>query len=391
MQSKPQNQNSSQLPNENQPNLASGFTPDAFMQQHQTEGSLEHQNTDPAFDPNLNTNYNQFAQNNPPYLDPNTPANPDQFNQYSIPNPQPTNNLAQDPYYNDYSTYNPDPYAVIENSQNLDTLPAETATDSTPKETSKKRGNLIFYIVSGIIILFLLGVLGFFGLQLAGSGNSSSNFLGGLLGGNASKSVISSEISSSAAEVSSLAQSEINSTTNSTNASENSIVLPVVAAKKNNATSIPADWLKANFADSVDADGKCTVETKCGPGADPDNDGLNNLEEYNYGTNPNNPDSDSDGVSDGDEVKIFGTDPNKKDSDGDTFEDGSELVTCFDPAIKTNSKLSSKRKNDFQTKITSFKLHETTTASMKKAGATDLDLANGFIAKSCVSGSTVVQ
>ena len=31
---------------------------------------------------------------------------------------------------------------------------------------------------------------------------------------------------------------------------------------------------------------------------DPDGDGLNNLQEYNLGTNPNNPDTDGDGIPD---------------------------------------------------------------------------------------------
>ena len=36
---------------------------------------------------------------------------------------------------------------------------------------------------------------------------------------------------------------------------------------------------------------------------DNDNDGLSNLEEYKRGTDPNNPDTDGDGILDGDEVK----------------------------------------------------------------------------------------
>lgn len=42
---------------------------------------------------------------------------------------------------------------------------------------------------------------------------------------------------------------------------------------------------------------------------DTDTDGLTNLEEFNQGTIPTNPDSDGDGVTDGDEVNLYGLDP----------------------------------------------------------------------------------
>jgi arylsulfatase A len=42
-----------------------------------------------------------------------------------------------------------------------------------------------------------------------------------------------------------------------------------------------------------------------------DGDGLTNLEEYQNGTDPNNPDTDGDGFSDGDEVHVRHTDPTK--------------------------------------------------------------------------------
>jgi hypothetical protein len=42
---------------------------------------------------------------------------------------------------------------------------------------------------------------------------------------------------------------------------------------------------------------------------DPDTDTLVNEDEYAWGTDPNNPDSDSDSLTDGDEVHIYGTDP----------------------------------------------------------------------------------
>jgi hypothetical protein len=66
-------------------------------------------------------------------------------------------------------------------------------------------------------------------------------------------------------------------------------------------------------------------------GEDPDNDGLTNLEEYQNGTDPNNPDTDGDGVSDGDEVHKYRTDPLNPDTDGDGLTDGEEIRLGTNP------------------------------------------------------------
>lgn len=68
--------------------------------------------------------------------------------------------------------------------------------------------------------------------------------------------------------------------------------------------------------------------TPAGPvaSADDDKDGLTNAEEAALGTDPKNPDSDDDGISDGDEVNVYGSDPLNLDTDGDTLYDGGELV-----------------------------------------------------------------
>ena len=58
---------------------------------------------------------------------------------------------------------------------------------------------------------------------------------------------------------------------------------------------------------------------------DDDNDGLTNAEERRYGTDPENPDTDGDGLSDGDEVKKYHTNPLKVDTDGDGLSDGDEV------------------------------------------------------------------
>ncbi len=91
---------------------------------------------------------------------------------------------------------------------------------------------------------------------------------------------------------------------------------------------------------------------------DADNDNLINKDEQKYGTNPEDPDTDKDGLLDGDEVHryitnpripdkdadydgdgltnveevdIYGTDPSQPDSDFDGFEDGEEIDKGSDP------------------------------------------------------------
>jgi len=61
------------------------------------------------------------------------------------------------------------------------------------------------------------------------------------------------------------------------------------------------------------------------PSGDVDNDGLNNQDEFTHDTDFENPDTDSDGLSDGEEVNQFGTTPTVADTDSDDLIDGDEV------------------------------------------------------------------
>jgi hypothetical protein len=78
---------------------------------------------------------------------------------------------------------------------------------------------------------------------------------------------------------------------------------------------LPDDWERLHFNRiGVDAN------------ADPDADGLTNLDEYKDGTDPQLADTDGDGLNDGAEVKTYRTDPKKPDTDADTVSDGAEVL-----------------------------------------------------------------
>ena len=65
---------------------------------------------------------------------------------------------------------------------------------------------------------------------------------------------------------------------------------------------------------------------------DTDGDGLSDGEEINIGTDPLKPDSDNDGLNDYDEVRIWNTNPKDPDSDNDSIIDGDEVENGTDPS-----------------------------------------------------------
>ena len=68
-----------------------------------------------------------------------------------------------------------------------------------------------------------------------------------------------------------------------------------------------------------------------------DTDNLDNLGEYRAGTDPNDPDSDGDGLNDGDEINIHNTLPTQFDTDQDGLSDGEEINTTSTNPVDADS------------------------------------------------------
>ena len=89
-----------------------------------------------------------------------------------------------------------------------------------------------------------------------------------------------------------------------------------------------ADTAPVETSEPVAADTAVATES------DLDADNYLDAAELEIGLDPGNPDTDGDGVADGDEVNIYFTDPFNGDSDGDGASDGEELFsTMTDPLV----------------------------------------------------------
>ena len=76
------------------------------------------------------------------------------------------------------------------------------------------------------------------------------------------------------------------------------------------------------------------ADTAVATPTDLDADNLADALEWDLGLDPNTPDTDGDGVADGDEITIYGTSPTLFDTDGDGASDGEELFGIFtDPLV----------------------------------------------------------
>lgn len=108
--------------------------------------------------------------------------------------------------------------------------------------------------------------------------------------------------------------------------------------KKNDAVlTTPSSTVKTDPISDADRDGLMyDQEMKIGTdpnNADTDGDGLSDGKEVNeYKTNPKNFDTDNDGLTDGEETGVYKTDPTKADTDGDSYTDGTEVRGGYNPS-----------------------------------------------------------
>jgi hypothetical protein len=112
------------------------------------------------------------------------------------------------------------------------------------------------------------------------------------------------------------------------------VVLAIGAAVEDSgagaAEGTPAATEEAAATEAATTEAPAEPTSTATPTSDPDNDGLTNDEEAALGTDPNNPDTDGDGMNDRRERDY--TDPLNPDTDGDGATDGDEeLIFGTDP------------------------------------------------------------
>lgn len=315
------------------------------------------------------------------------------YNQQPLQSQYPTSDYSQPQDYSqnfqpmDYSQNvqpSPQQFPQMNQSTQLQTDYTQTPYGNYPAEPTttkntfqdKKTGSSVFSIIGIIVILGLLiacGVLFWinYGQNKVKSASVSSS----------SSSSVSSSLSSS---------SSSNSNNSSTlTGGANS---PATLAKKFSVTTTPLDWVLKKFTSpDRDTTGKCVNVNVCGDDADPDKDGLTNLDEYNYQADPLISDTDKDGLSDGNEVYVYFTDPNKADSDNDSTKDGAEIIACLDPINSGSSTMLATRLSQIAGSAGIKPLKEPTISTLKTAGATTADIQKGYVESKCQTNAVTVD
>jgi hypothetical protein len=162
---------------------------------------------------------------------------------------------------------------------------------------------------------------------------------------------------------------------------------PATKSKVNSESTVSKMWLKENFGirpGVLDDQNICLKVTICSDTADPDQDGLINIYEYNYSTDPNDPDTDKDGLTDTIELFVYFSNPKQKDSDQDLVSDFDELKQCGDPILSGQS-LTLEKRAQIASDLAIFPARQPTLSSWRAASATDDDIKNGYLSSGCQS------
>lgn len=121
----------------------------------------------------------------------------------------------------------------------------------------------------------------------------------------------------------------------------------------------PQEWRDKYFP-------ACSDSKICSDDADPDRDGLANLQEQSIGTDPNNPDSDQDGLADGDEVNVFQSSPGDSQTGKDPkYNDADFIKGGYD--IATNNLMDATKISEMSAKMKSLGLHQPTITTLQDA------------------------
>ncbi|MBI3231773.1 MAG: hypothetical protein HYZ51_01690 [Candidatus Doudnabacteria bacterium] len=124
----------------------------------------------------------------------------------------------------------------------------------------------------------------------------------------------------------------------------------------------PKEWQARFFGNEV-----CRDLKQCGDEADPDFDGLKNIDEHAKETDPNNPDSDQDGLADGDEVFVFGTLPgNANSADDFDYNDADYIKGGYNPK-KKSQKFTQSEIDAVSAKMKTFGLNQPTATTLKES------------------------
>lgn len=377
---------------------------------------MQNQNT---FDPNQNNTqaggYNDFYGTNPTGGQPGIQANPtfgadtgaaQGYDPNSFYNQSPTGFPPVDPNANPFGQdasatggFNQPPLY----DPNQIPVAATPATDPTFEEP--KSGNRFLVIGVVVLIMILIGVAGYIVFaykDVLFGGQSDTSQTETKTDTTPKTDTTTSGTTSGTTSSGTTSGSTTSGTSDNTNSSSCLVAAPTRLVKSDpnetssqkakiyNETNVSCDWLKKSFAGksgSVDQiTGQCLKPELCGLTADNDGDGLTNIQEFNYQTDPLSPDTDSDKVADGDEVNIYSTDPKRSDTDGDTYVDSSEVSACYDPNINdktlaandtTQGKLTISRQNEIKNKIVINPLHEPTITTLK-ATLDPSAVINGF-------------